>query len=696
MSGDPAPPRTPVHSPALKALRAELDRLDEEIVHLVAKRLETVKLIIKEKSGHTAGIRDPQREREILSRVEGIAHQVGMSGPLARKIFSEIIAHSVTRQASTLSALVPGDERPIAVAYHGSPYTYHHLAAQKFVSGLDVEGRFVGRDSVKDAVAALEAGAVDLALVPIENTTAGSINVVYDILRERNLHIVGEETFKVDHCLGGVADVPLTAIDRVLSHPLALDQCSLFLDALPRARRVPTVDSAEALRLVADAKDPTQVAVGSAEGIEAFGLVALRRGVGNVEELLTRYVALSRSPARFDARIPCKTSLILSTQHEHGALLRCLEVLSDHGLQLTKLESRPRPDRPWEYMFFLDFEGNVVDPRVTAALDDLRPHATFLKVLGCYPAKATPSEAQAAAVKSASVPTLALPAGAVEAPRAPRPAPVDAPLAPRPQRRHRLAARDARAGDTLVRVGDLLIGGGGFTVIAGPCAAESEAQLIEIARAVKARGAHVLTAGVFDPDRGDDLAAADEALGWLGAAGRAVGLPVLTEVNAPEQVRAAAERADLLGVGARNMQNYALLKELGRVDRPVILKRGLSSTIDEWLASAEYVLAQGNGQVILCERGIRTFESATPSTLDLSAVVVLKERTHLPVLVDPSRGTGRRAYVAPMAWGARACGAHGLVVEVHPDPERAATGGEQSLGFGDFGDLMDGLGRWRS
>jgi 3-deoxy-7-phosphoheptulonate synthase len=152
-----------------------------------------------------------------------------------------------------------------------------------------------------------------------------------------------------------------------------------------------------------------------------------------------------------------------------------------------------------------------------------------------------------------------------------------------------------------------------------------------------------------------------------------------------------AERADILQIGTRNMQNFDLLRAVGKVDRPVLLKRGLSSTIEEWLAAAEYILSQGNGQVILCERGIRTFESATRNTLDLSAVVVLRERTHLPVVVDPSHGTGRRAYVAPMAWAARAAGAHGVLVEVHPEPEKALSDGDQSLDFAEFAALMQGL-----
>jgi 3-deoxy-7-phosphoheptulonate synthase len=248
-----------------------------------------------------------------------------------------------------------------------------------------------------------------------------------------------------------------------------------------------------------------------------------------------------------------------------------------------------------------------------------------------------------------------------------------------------------------VRVGDLLIGGAGFTVMAGPCAVESAAQIQAAARHVREHGAHVLRGGVFKPRTSpySFQGLGYEGLDLLADAGHACGMPIVTEVMSPEQVRTVAQKADILQIGARNMQNFQLLREVGKVDRPVLLKRGLSSTIDEWLAAAEYILAQGNGQVILCERGIRTFESATRNTLDLSAVVVLRERTHLPVLVDPSHGTGRRDYVAPMAYAARACGAHGILVEVHPEPDQALSDGDQSLSFPQFTALMEGLGRVR-
>jgi chorismate mutase/prephenate dehydratase len=685
MTKDPAAPPPagtahvgpPTNTTALRELRQSLDKIDEDLVGLIARRMETVARVIREKKGQAGGIRDPRREHEILTRVESLARAAGVSAPLARRIFSEILANSVARQASTLTGLGPG-EQVLRMTYVGTPYTFAHLASEKFAAEIGQQAEFLGRPSIKEAVAELEAGTVDLAMLNIESTAAGSLNQVYDVLREKDLHIVGEETIKVDLVLCGVADVPLRAVEQVLSHPLALEQCSQFIEALPRARPVPAVDTAEALRLVAERQDPTQMAIGSPEGAEAHGLMVLRRGVGNHEEILHRYVVLARSPTRFDPRIPCKTSLILTTRHEQGALLRCLQALSDHGISLTKLESRPNPDRTWEYMFFVDFEGNISDPVVAEGLGELRSRALYLKVLGCYPSKARPVEAHLPHM--ATTPATGTPA----TPDAPPPP--TAPIRRRNGGQHGLADRAARAEDTLVRVGNLLIGGEGFVVMAGPASVESEAQILETARFVRSEGAHVLRGRVPTP----------EARDWLAAAGHGVGMPVVTEVLSPEDVRPLADQMDILLVGARNMQNFALLRELGRVNRPVLLKRGLSATIDEWLAAAEFILSQGNGQVILCERGIRTFESATASTLDLSAVVVLRERTHLPVVVDPSQGTGRRDYVAPMAWAARACGAHGLLIEVHPQPASAASDGEQSLDFPGFNRLMAGLSRWHA
>ncbi|HTA75396.1 MAG TPA: 3-deoxy-7-phosphoheptulonate synthase, partial [Gemmatimonadaceae bacterium] len=237
------------------------------------------------------------------------------------------------------------------------------------------------------------------------------------------------------------------------------------------------------------------------------------------------------------------------------------------------------------------------------------------------------------------------------------------------------------------------IGGQALAVIAGPCSVEGLDMIVDTARAVRASGAQALRGGAFKPRtspyafQGLGL----PALEMLAEARAETGLPIVTEVMDPRQVESVAEVADCLQVGARNMQNFSLLSEVGRTNRPVLLKRGLSATIQELLMAAEYVLAQGNHRVILCERGIRTYETATRNTLDIAAVPVLKAETHLPVIVDPSHAGGRASLVAPLAYAAVAAGADGLIVEVHPDPESARSDGEQSLTISAFDAMMQKL-----
>ena len=254
----------------------------------------------------------------------------------------------------------------------------------------------------------------------------------------------------------------------------------------------------------------------------------------------------------------------------------------------------------------------------------------------------------------------------------------------------KLASREVHHGNSVVEVGGVAIGGTKIVVMAGPCSVESREQVLEVAAKVKAAGAAVLRGGAFKP-RTSPYAfqgLEEEGLKLLAEAKRETGLPVITEVMEPDKVDVVAETADILQIGARNVQNFSLLRKVGAVGKPVLLKRGMSTSIQEWLLSAEYVLSGGNRNVILCERGIRTFETSTRFTLDLNAVPVLKKLTHLPVVVDPSHGTGHWEYVEAMAMAGVAAGADGLIIEVHPRPEEALSDGPQSLKPEKFAALM--------
>jgi len=258
---------------------------------------------------------------------------------------------------------------------------------------------------------------------------------------------------------------------------------------------------------------------------------------------------------------------------------------------------------------------------------------------------------------------------------------------------YKLASREFAAESTRVPLGPAALGGREVVVIAGPCSVEGLEMLEATAARVAASGARGLRGGAFKPRTSpyDFRGLGEEGLRILAEVRAESGLPVVTEVMDTRQVELVASYADVLQVGARNMQNFALLTEVGRVRRPVLLKRGMSATVKDLLLAAEYVMAQGNPNVILCERGIRTFETATRNTFDLAAIPVLKAETHLPVVADPSHAGGRRSLVAPLSYAAVAAGADGLLVEVHPDPEMATSDGDQSLDFGEFDALMAGL-----
>jgi len=258
------------------------------------------------------------------------------------------------------------------------------------------------------------------------------------------------------------------------------------------------------------------------------------------------------------------------------------------------------------------------------------------------------------------------------------------------QQPFKLASREVRQAPSEVRVDGVSVGGKAVVVMAGPCSVESESQMREVAEAVKAAGARILRGGAFKP-RTSPYAfqgLKEQGLRYLAEARKQTGLPVVTEVLETESVELVAEYSDVLQIGARNIQNFTLLRRVGEMGKPVLLKRGMATTIQEFLLSAEYILAAGNPSVILCERGIRTFETTTRFTLDLNAVPVLKKLSHLPVVVDPSHGTGHWDLVAPMAKAAVACGADGLIIEVHPRPEEALSDGPQSLKPSKFAQLM--------
>jgi chorismate mutase/prephenate dehydratase len=275
----------------------------------------------------------------------------------------------------------------IVVGYQGTDGAYSKVAAERHFATRASELVCVGHNSFAELLNAVLTGQVDFGMQPIENTTAGSINEAYDLLARLDLHLVGEEVLKVEHCLAALPGTHLDEIRRVYSHPQALLQSSVFLDQLQNAAVHAFSDTAMAMKKVRDDGSRDQAAVAGEHAAAIYGLEVLARDIANQSNNFTRFVVAAKQPAEFPVAVPCKTSLILTTRHEKGALVRCLSVLAKHDLSLTKIESRPRPNTPWEYIFYIDFDGNLSDPKVAKAVEEVRANTVSLRVLGSYPSR---------------------------------------------------------------------------------------------------------------------------------------------------------------------------------------------------------------------------------------------------------------------------------------------------------------------
>ena len=370
---------------ALALLRDELDGLDRGLVDLVARRLEVVARIGQAKADGDRPVRDLVRERAVLDRAEALARERGAPPELVRRVFREVIGHAVDRQAGALLALPP---EPVEVAVVEGDTTAAS-AARKHLSGLGVRGGATPRRSARAVVAAVEQGECALGVLPVETSASGGVGGLLELLERSTLSVVGEEVWRVEHCL--VAGSALDDVQEVVAAAADADACSGFLAASPRTALLTAGSAAEALRLLVGA--PARAALVPVDAVPATGLVVLRRDVGDQRENVTRLLVLAREPVAVPPRVPCKTSLRLVTPHAEGALLRCLQVLSDAGLTLTRLESHPVAGRPFEYAFSVDVEGNVADPVTAAAIDRLRAVAASVRVLGSYPAKVLHADA---------------------------------------------------------------------------------------------------------------------------------------------------------------------------------------------------------------------------------------------------------------------------------------------------------------
>ncbi|MEX0681695.1 MAG: prephenate dehydratase [Balneolales bacterium] len=367
--------------------RSQIDALDEQLIRALAKRQKLVRELFSDKISKEEIIRDAQREETLLKKVREIAIDAGIDPWFTEQLFRDILYQSVRFQTHSLLDHQNNklEVKAISVSYQGTRGAYSHQAAMRHFSQRYDDVRCVGFHTFEQAAVAMEKGETDVAILPIENTTAGSINDTYDLLADRDLHIIGEEVLKVNHCLMVTEPVELKSIRSILSHPQAISQCSRFLSELTDCRIEPYTDTAMAAQKVMEDGDPTQAAIASSYAAELYGLHIIGKDLANQPGNYTRFVIVSRDPVVCDPQLPCKTSLMIATVHEKGALLQCLKVLDRHGINMTKLESRPRLGKPWQYLFYVDLEGNREESNMKTALKEIENKTAHFKILGCYP-----------------------------------------------------------------------------------------------------------------------------------------------------------------------------------------------------------------------------------------------------------------------------------------------------------------------
>ena len=576
----------------------------------------------------------------------------------------------------------PAPALTMTAAFEGIEGAYSHVVLEAYAGRRGVKFEPLGCPTFRAVAHAVLSGRADVGLLPIDNAIAGTIREGYDVLAEYELDPLAEITLRLEHRLVGLPGATLEGVREIESHAIVLAECGRFLASLPDVKCVPVGDTAIAARNVAASKDPSHAAICSKEAAERYGLVELAGSIADHPDNTTRFL-LFRAPvasgvaAEFEpaaAGADRKTSLVFSVADKPGALARSLDAFGKHGLNVSKLDSKARLGTA-EFAFYADVDGDLREERFADALHDLKEYTSSLHIIGSYDAGTAPPRVRRAIDVVVDNSPAVVPSVSKQKQNFPK------------------VTREPGQPRSKVRVGNVVLEDGTFIIAAGPCSVESREQLFAVAHEIRDHGAVMMRGGAFKPRTSPY---SFQGMGWeglalLAEAGRETGMPIVSEVMSIDQVERMGQSVDMYQIGARNMQNFDLLKAVGKTQIPVLLKRGMSASIDELLSAAEYILSEGNPDVVLCERGIRTFETATRNTLDLSAVAVLREKTHLPIMVDPSHGVGVRRWIRPLCRAAKAVGANGILIEVHPNPAVALSDAEQALTFQDYEDIVNDL-----
>ncbi|MGX9463579.1 chorismate mutase [Shewanella sp. A14] len=600
--------------PALSQTREQITALDKSLLALLSKRRQLSLNVARSKEIDVRPIRDTQREKELLERLVQQGREQGLDAHFVISLYQGIIEDSVLFQQTYLHGRANPDtqKQQYTVAYLGARGSYSYLAASRYCSRRQVEMLDFGCQSFDDIVNAVESGHADYGFLPIENTSSGSINEVYDVLQHTTLSIVGETTIEVSHCLLTKPGSKLTDIKTIYAHPQPISQCSRYLSQYPDIKLEYCSSSAEAMTKVIDANNNTVAAIGSAEGGDLYHLVALEQGLANQKINQSRFIVVARKASAVPSQLPAKTTLIMATGQKPGALVEALLVLKAHNLNMSKLESRPIPGTPWEEMFYLDIDGNIATIEVQQAIKELERLTRFIKVLGCYPCETVkPTQLSQAQL-------LIEPDSSKQEPSQPLPS---------NQAKH---SRDYKSQDTQLVCQHLHIGAGQFSAFVQINLPIDNTELATQAKHIKESGVQAIVLN----DLRSQLS--EQQLKQHAQVIEQAGLLCVMQIDQEQEFSLASLLADILILSGKQMYNPEMLTLIGSVNLPVILERNTMASVDDWLQAADTVLSHGNQQLGLCESGVRSFTHPEQLSLDLAGLVEVKSRSHLPVIVNTS------------------------------------------------------------
>ncbi|ABZ75676.1 chorismate mutase [Shewanella halifaxensis HAW-EB4] len=600
----------------LNHTREQITSLDNELLALLAKRRELSLDVARSKEVDVRPIRDTIREKELLSRLVKQGREQGLDAHYVISLYQSIIEDSVLNQQAYLHGRANPEtqQQQYCIAYLGARGSYSYLAASRYCNRRQVEMQDLGCQSFDEIVQAVESGHADYGFLPIENTSSGSINEVYDVLQHTSLAIVGETTIEVGHCLLANSGSNIADIKTVYAHPQPISQCSRYLSQRSEFKLEYCSSSAEAMEKVCNANDSSVAAIGSAEGGALYQLEAIETDLANQKVNQSRFIVVARKAVEVPSQLPAKCTLIMATGQKPGALVEALLVLKARNLNMSKLESRPIPGTPWEEMFYLDIDANLSSEPMQAALKELERTTRFIKVLGCYPCET---------VKPTQLSNSQL----MIEPNTSKSTAVAATTSNKQQR----FSKQYKSEATQVVCGQLDLGNGNIGALAQMQLPIDLLQFEQMAKELKEAGFQAVAIQGLS-QQSDVINSIDKFKHALAQ----FNLVCVLVIEHETDLTMATQFADVVMLSGNLMYNQAILIQLGSLLVPVIVERNTMASVDDLLNAAEIILGQGNQQLILCESGVTTLNNSGKPSLDLAALVELKALSHLPILVNPS------------------------------------------------------------